>query len=119
MNLEHSQISDAGLAALVGLPSLTTLNLVSTRISLHGHEQLKVDLPKCQITWSEPNRSVAESVLALGGTVEIGSLDKPESRPVQVAADLPGDYFQVRRVVNIRGRCGDLKSGLAWNCEIS
>jgi hypothetical protein len=55
-------------------------------------------MPKCQITWSEPNRTVAESVLALGGTVEISPRDGPESRPVKVAADLPGEYFQVRGV---------------------
>ena len=98
LDLPDTIVSDAGLADLERLPSLRLLHLTNTRISLRGHAQLKVALPKCQITWSEPNRSVAESVLALGGSVEIGSLDKPESRPVTVAADLPGDYFQVRRV---------------------
>src|SRR5438128_10569370 len=29
---------------------------------------------------------------------EIGPRDRPESRLVKVPADLPGDYFQVRRV---------------------
>jgi Leucine-rich repeat (LRR) protein len=77
---------------------LTVLDLRDTRLSLRGHEQLKAALPKCQIIWSEMNRSVAESVLALGGTVEIGSLNKSESRAIKGVADLPGDYFQVRRV---------------------
>ena len=98
--LNTTQVSDAGLPDLIGLLSLAVAesDLRNTRISLRGHEQLKAALPKCQIFWSETNRSVAESVLALGGTVEIGSLDKPESRAIKVAADLPGDYFQVRRV---------------------
>ncbi|MCX7422547.1 MAG: leucine-rich repeat protein [Planctomycetia bacterium] len=96
--LFNTQVSDAGLSVLASLPSLIGLNLGNTRISLRSHEQLKAALPKCQITWFEPNRNVAESVLALGGTVEIGTLDKPESRPIKVVADMPGDYFQVRRV---------------------
>ena len=96
--LRTIRVSDAGLPDLASLPNLAGMDLRNTRLSLRGHEQLKAALPKCQITWSEPNRSVAESVLALGGTVEIGSLDKPESRPIKVTADLPSDYFQVRRV---------------------
>jgi Leucine-rich repeat (LRR) protein len=91
-------VSDAGLAELASSPNLTELVLPNTRISLHGHEQLKTALPKCQIVWSEQNRIVAEGVLALGGTVQIGTPGEPESRPVKAAADLPRDYFQVRRV---------------------
>ena len=41
---------------------------------------------------------MAESVLGLGGTIEIGIPGQEESRPIQAATDLPGDYFQVRRV---------------------
>ncbi len=98
--LNTTRVSDAGLPDLAGLLSLAAAetDLRNTRISLRGHEQLKTALPNCKIFWFEPNRSVAESVLALGGTVEIGSLDKPELRPIKVATDLPGDYFQVRRV---------------------
>jgi Leucine Rich Repeat (LRR) protein len=55
-------------------------------------------MPKCKITWSEPNRGVAECVLALGGTVEIGTPGQRDSRPVQAAADLHAEFFQVRRV---------------------
>ncbi|MBI1903292.1 MAG: leucine-rich repeat protein [Planctomycetia bacterium] len=96
--LGGTRVSDAGLADLASLPGLTGLDLVNTRISLGGFEQLKAAMPKCQITWSEPNRAVAESVLALGGSVEIGARDKLESRAIQAAGELPRDYFQVRRV---------------------
>jgi Leucine-rich repeat (LRR) protein len=98
LRLSDTQVSDAGLADLERLPSLRDLNLDNTRISLRGRERLKSVLPKCQVTGSETNRAVAESVLALGGTVEIGARDGLESRPVKVAADLPRDNFQVRRV---------------------
>jgi len=96
--LDDTRVSDVGLPDLAGLRVLVALNLPNTRISLSGYEQLKVALPKCNITWSEQNRSVAESVLALGGTVEIGPRDGLESRPIKAAADLPRDYFQVRGV---------------------
>ncbi|HEV3024861.1 MAG TPA: hypothetical protein VGX76_20435 [Pirellulales bacterium] len=36
--------------------------------------------------------------MALGGSVAIGTAGQPESRIVNDAADLPRDYFQVRRV---------------------
>ena len=55
-----------------------------------ANEQLKAALPNCQIHWSESNRIVAESVLALGGTVEIGTPGQPQSRPLQAAAEQAG-----------------------------
>ncbi len=98
LDLRNTRVSDAGLVDLASLPRLEGLILDNTRISLHGYEQLMTTMPRCQITWSEPNRSVAESVLALGGTVAIDLRDGPESRPVKAVADLPRDGFQVRRV---------------------
>jgi serine/threonine protein kinase/Leucine-rich repeat (LRR) protein len=95
--LEHTQVTDASLFWIGGQLNLTGLRISGTRISLLGYEQLKAALPKCNITWSEPNRSVAESVLALGGTVEIGFKGQP-ARPVKSAEELPRELFQVRRV---------------------
>ena len=98
VDLMTTAVSDASLADLANLPNLTELNLEWTRISLRGYEQLKAALPKCQMSWSEVNRNVAENVLALGGSVEIGVPGQQESRPIQVTADLPDNFFQVRRV---------------------
>jgi serine/threonine protein kinase/Leucine-rich repeat (LRR) protein len=95
--LYRTQVTDAGLADLARLPSLQTLSLDNTRISLAGYEELKTAMPRCQIIWSERNRMVVESVLALGGTVEFGFKGQP-ARSVKTAADLPRELFQVRRV---------------------
>jgi serine/threonine protein kinase/Leucine-rich repeat (LRR) protein len=97
LSLEHTQVTDASLFWIGGQLNLTGLRISGTRISLLGYEHLKAALPKCNITWSEPNRSVAESVLALGGTVEIGFKGQP-ARPVKSAEELPRELFQVRRV---------------------
>jgi len=91
-------VSDAGLVDLVRLSSLGNVNLLYTRVSLSSYEQLKAALPGIGGSWSETNRTIAESVLALGGTVEIGTPGEPESRAVENVADLPADYFQVRRI---------------------
>jgi hypothetical protein len=91
-------VSDASLGWIVKQLDLNNFNISRTRISLYGYEQLKTTMPKCPITWSELNRSVAESVLSLGGSVEIGERGKLESRAVKAANDLPKKLFQVRRV---------------------
>ena len=100
-NLEHlslvqTQVSDASLADLGQFDGMQRLNLDETRISLAGYEELKSIMSRCEITWSEMNRTVAEGVLALG-SVEIGRPGDNESRPVKAVADFPRDYFQVRK----------------------
>ncbi|MBC7821720.1 MAG: leucine-rich repeat protein, partial [Planctomycetaceae bacterium] len=110
-NLQHltlgpTNVSDAGLPDLAVLSSLQSLRLTGARVSRQGFEQIKAalpngsppDRPDLGVIWSEPNRSVAESVLALGGTLDIGKPGQAETRAVKIAADLPADYFQVRRV---------------------
>jgi serine/threonine protein kinase/Leucine-rich repeat (LRR) protein len=97
LHLAGTRVTDGGLANLALLPSLQNLKLDNTRISLAGYKQLKTAMPRCQITWSEPNRLVAERVLELGGTVEIGVKGQP-ARPVKAVAELPRELFQVRRV---------------------
>ena len=110
------KVSDAGLADLASVFSLTALRLLNSRISLRGHGQLKSAGPQCQITWSESNRSVAESVLALGGTIEIGTRGQPQLRPIQATVDLPAEYFQVRRIslAGVAQPLGELPGQLSW-----
>ena len=49
LNLTHTQITDAGLEHLKGLTSLTTLDLSRTKITDAGLEQIKAALPNCDI----------------------------------------------------------------------
>lgn len=59
--------------------------------------------------------NVAESVLALGGKIEIGTLGHAETRSITSVADLPRDYFQVRRVslAGVTKPLGELPGKLA------
>jgi len=98
LNLRDTQMTDAAVADLVGMSRLQQLNLANTRMSPLGHEKLKTAFPGLKFDWSEPNRSIAAGVLAVGGSVEISQRNEQESRPIKAAADLPRDYFQVRRV---------------------
>uniref|UniRef100_A0A7C4LLH5 non-specific serine/threonine protein kinase n=1 Tax=Schlesneria paludicola TaxID=360056 RepID=A0A7C4LLH5_9PLAN len=97
LTLEDTRVTDESLPWISGQLRLSTLSIPSTRISLLGYEQLKTAMPRCNIDWSEPNRSVAERVLALGGTVEIGFKGQP-AWPVKAVEDLTKELFQVRRV---------------------
>jgi hypothetical protein len=81
------------------MPKLTELDLSGARVSSKGFATLKAALPlEAQITCTEPNRTAAEAVLALGGSVHIAAKDQADDRAVKAAADLPADYFQVTRV---------------------
>jgi Leucine-rich repeat (LRR) protein len=115
LDLNDTRVTDASLEMLAGLPSLDFLSLHGTRISLIGIEQLKGKLPEAlSISWSEPNREAAKQVLALGGTAEISGIGK-EARPVKSVDDLPGLYFQVRRISlkGVKQPLGDLPSILS------
>ncbi len=96
--LNHSSVSDASLEVLAGLPSLSSLEMRSIRISKHGYNRLKAAMPKCNIAWSETNRTAAEQVLALGGSVTIATPGKDDARPVKATDVLPLTFFQVRTV---------------------
>ena len=98
--LDGTRISDAGLEVLMALPNLHQhygLHLRHCRVSRYAYEQYKLEKPTVQTTWSEPNRTAAEQVLALGGTVEIGAPGQA-ARPIHKGDPLPDTYFQVRRI---------------------
>jgi serine/threonine protein kinase/Leucine-rich repeat (LRR) protein len=96
--LVHTRVTDAVLEQLIAMPKVELLDLSATRISAKGIATLKAALPKAQILWSEPNRTAAEGVIGLGGTVSIRAKDRPEERPIKSAAELPAELFQVTRV---------------------
>jgi Leucine-rich repeat (LRR) protein len=103
-------VSDAGLPDLVAFPQLTALNLESSRVSSKGLATLKAAFPHAQLSWSEPNRTAAEAVVALGGTIHIRRKGEAEDRLVKTAAELPADYFQVTRarLAGVQKPLGDL-----------
>lgn len=49
LGLHHTRVTDAGLTSLHGLTSLTTLELRETQTTSEGRNQLRRQLPNCQI----------------------------------------------------------------------
>jgi hypothetical protein len=98
IGLDDTAVSDAGVVDLIQLANLGDMTLRNTRISLSGWEQLKAAKQGRRGLWSEANRTIAETVLALGGKVEIGTTGEEESRSVTNLAEFPAEFFQVRRV---------------------
>jgi Leucine-rich repeat (LRR) protein len=115
LSLSNTRVSDAGIAVFTSMPGLTELNLSNTRVSAKGLAELQAMLPSTKIPCSEPNRTAAEAVLALGGTVHIRGDGAPGDRVVKAAADLPADYFRVTaiRLAGVKKPLGDLCTKLA------
>jgi hypothetical protein len=59
--------------------------------------EMKAAFPQGGIEWSEPNRTAAEAILALGGAIHVRRQDQAEDQQVSVASDLPNEYFRVTR----------------------
>ncbi|HEV3261077.1 MAG TPA: protein kinase [Gemmataceae bacterium] len=97
IQLDDTRVSDAVVHRLLGLPKLVSIYIQKTRVSANGYAALKAAFPKGAIQWSEPNRTAAEAVLALGGNVAIRAKGKKDDRLVKAAAELPGEYFQLTR----------------------
>jgi len=138
LTLDNALVSDTGLVHLKGLTNLTELrlggtrvsdaslewlatlnirhlNLDGTRISAKGFAELKAALGAAQISWSEPNRTAAETVLDLGGTVLIRVKGGPHERTVAAVGELPAAYFQVIRasLADVKKPLGDAPAKLA------
>jgi hypothetical protein len=75
LSLFHAQVGDAGLEHLKALTKLQKLGLRGTKVTAQGIAEFKKARPKCNIKWddpekSDPNRTVAEWVLGIGGSIE-------------------------------------------------
>lgn len=99
LSMLGTRVTDASLELLISLPSLDYLGLYHTRLSAKGHATLKAAFPKATIHWSEPNRTAAEAILALRGSVQLRVKGTNEDRTIKAAADLPDEYFQVTRAI--------------------
>jgi hypothetical protein len=49
LDLDNTQVTDAGLKALVPLKTLTFLSLLGTKVTNDGVKELQKALPKCKI----------------------------------------------------------------------
>jgi hypothetical protein len=54
VTLDNTDITNAGLEHLKGLPNLRSLNLHKTKVTEEGLRQLREALPKCRITTDAP-----------------------------------------------------------------
>jgi Leucine-rich repeat (LRR) protein/tRNA A-37 threonylcarbamoyl transferase component Bud32 len=117
LSLGNTRLTDAGLVQLVGLapPGEWSLSLRGTRLSARAVAGFKEAFPQAAIEWSEPNRTAAEAVLALGGTVRLRCQDQSHDRLVRVAADLPQEYFRLTRasLAGVRKPPGDALAKVA------
>jgi hypothetical protein len=122
LDLSSTLVDDAGIAQLKELPNLSKLFLNATRVtddaiesiancrllfrlelrnarvSSNGRAALERFLPGSQLQWSEPNRTAAESVLAVGGTVRVRTRAASDELDVATLGKLPGEYFHLTGV---------------------
>lgn len=104
--LNKTRVSDASLAHIVAsFPRLNRLELGETRVSNKGYVTLRnaYKNPGFDVfTWSEPNRTVAEATLAVGGSIHVRRQGDTADRPVKSPSELPGEYFRLTRA-NLTG----------------
>jgi hypothetical protein len=115
LDLAQTRVSDAALTHLQALRKVDSLGLRGTRLSARATATLKKSFPRATITWSEPNRSAAEAVLALGGVVHVRAKGQADDCLVSSAANLPEESFRLTRVslAHVQGLVGDLWPKLA------
>jgi Leucine-rich repeat (LRR) protein len=98
LELGRTRVSDKSIKAIICQTwPLYYLGLAETRISAKAYSRIKTSYPKAEIPWSEPNRSVAEAVLAAGGTVWVRPEGVNEERTVKATGELPAEHFMVKR----------------------
>jgi Leucine-rich repeat (LRR) protein len=97
LRLNATRVSDAGLVHLLGIRGLTQLELNRTRVSAAGIDAYRVACPKVKLSWWEPNRTAAEAVLGLGGTIHVRRKGQAQEQLVKAMGDLPREYFHLTR----------------------
>ena len=98
LELGGTRVTDASIKPIISCNwPLRYLGLRDSRVSAKGYSFLKTTYPMAEIPWSEPNYSVAESVLAAGGTVWIRSPDRKDAPPIKRTSELPLNSFVVTR----------------------
>jgi Leucine-rich repeat (LRR) protein/tRNA A-37 threonylcarbamoyl transferase component Bud32 len=95
-------LSDVAIPQLLHIKGLAEVDLRDTQVSAKTFSILQGMLPKARILWSEPNYSVASSVLSAGGTVGITLDEASAELAVKAIADLPRAPFRLVRA-RLRG----------------
>jgi serine/threonine protein kinase len=108
LQLRGTEVTDAAVASLLQVRALNGIDLRETNVSARGFAALKKVFPQATIEWSEPNRTAAETIFKVGGTVSVQAGLEASERFVKRAADLPLDPLAVTGV-NLAGT----KSSLA------
>jgi serine/threonine protein kinase/Leucine-rich repeat (LRR) protein len=91
-------LGDVTIARLLHLKSLKEVDLRDTHVSAKGFSVLRSLLPNAHVLWSEPNYSLASSVLSAGGSVVIIREDAPAELSVKKIGDLPAAPFRLTRI---------------------
>jgi len=109
------QLSDVAIPKLLHFERLQEVDLRDTHVSANGFSILKASLPNSRIVWSEPNYSVATSVLTAGGTVEVRLEETPSEISVKAIRELPTRSFGITRIrlVGSQRTLGQLLSEIA------
>jgi eukaryotic-like serine/threonine-protein kinase len=114
--LDGTAVGDAAVGPLADCRKLTQLFLHNTKVTVAGVDRLHRALPECEIEWnggviersSDPNRSAAQWVLSLGGTVRVNG----GAAEIKVATQLPRPPFRLTHVW-LRGNRRVTDTGLA------
>jgi len=103
LNLAGLAVTDAGLAHLARCKTLTIAWLNGTKVTEGGVKKLAAALPQCKIVWdggtiepkvvADPDRKVAEYVLAIGG--EVGLNDQRLESILKPGDPLPPEPFRL------------------------
>ncbi len=91
--IESEHISDQGLVSLTLLTNLEQLYLEQANVSLEARQRLQAALPECEIIWPDSERSVAEWVLSVGGSVSLVDIGT-----VSDVVDLPQAPFTIEQI---------------------
>jgi Leucine-rich repeat (LRR) protein len=104
LGLNGTQITDKGLAYLKGCKDLSFVRVRGTKVTPEGVAAFAKAQPQCKIEWDGPtieptlilssDRTAAEWVLGLGGTVQINGVEKD----LRTADELPAEHFVLTSV---------------------
>ncbi|WP_439630071.1 protein kinase domain-containing protein [Gemmata sp.] len=98
--IDLTAVSDEGIGTLAGLTSLTDLNVSGTRVTEAGYKKLRAALPKCKITWEDPNRAIPKAFLGRAGFEFTLRLPNGTTMNATKPEDLPPGPFTVTRIAN-------------------
>jgi hypothetical protein len=98
--LDDTAVSDAGADTLLRVKGLLELTLTGTRVTAAGQKKLQAALPKCRLTWEDPNRAIPRAFLGRPGFEFTLRLANGTAMNATKPDDLPPGPFTVTRIAN-------------------